>query len=227
MVQINLLQLQAQTLTTPRSSPAARCRFIHIPPVPGLFPLPSSLLSVVTTPLGRIIVSSALGEVFGAHNRPVGIIDESVDSFFTRRFGPDFARKLGSSLVHGVYAADSRKLSVRAAFPSMWKSEERGRGSVLWGEIGPPAWSSASARQAEAAKKESEEEFELDPDPVFQEVIKNASVISFKDGIEQLVGALVGALEKMPNVELRKDTAVTALSQDKDTKSIEVCESWI
>ena len=38
----------------------------------------------------------------------------------------------------GVYAADARKLSVRAAFPTLWEMEERGRGSVVRGSFSRP-----------------------------------------------------------------------------------------
>ncbi|KAH7873100.1 uncharacterized protein C8R40DRAFT_1172744 [Lentinula edodes] len=48
----------------------------------------------------------------------------------TRHFGPIFACTFGSALVHCIYSADSRQLSVRAAFPSLWAMEYRGFGSL-------------------------------------------------------------------------------------------------
>ena len=45
------------------------------------------------------------------------LYDESVDEFLTRHFGIDFAQLFGSALIHGIYAADTRMLSVRATFP--------------------------------------------------------------------------------------------------------------
>src|SRR6185437_4646091 len=77
-----------------------------------------------------LLVSSVLRDMLIWSNRPAGIDDESVDSFLSRRFGPKFARIFGSALVHGIYAADSRLLSVRAAFPSIWDAHIRGGGSV-------------------------------------------------------------------------------------------------
>jgi oxygen-dependent protoporphyrinogen oxidase len=50
-----------------------------------------------------------------------------------RRFGEPFARTFGSAMVHGIYAADSRILSVRAAFPTLWDAEEKGGGSIIRG----------------------------------------------------------------------------------------------
>lgn len=37
-------------------------------------------------------------------------------------------------MVHGIYAADSRSLSVRSAFPSLWDAEAK-YGSVLVGSV--------------------------------------------------------------------------------------------
>ncbi|TFY70988.1 hypothetical protein EVG20_g2019 [Dentipellis fragilis] len=135
---VNLLKLQSHVVTALRSSPAARNRFLHVSPTPGLQALPSSVLSLFTSPLSSLLLGAVVKETFGVANRPEGLQDESVDAFFTRRFGEQFARVMGSALVHGIYGADSRKLSVRAAFPSMWAAEEVGRGSVVWGEMGPP-----------------------------------------------------------------------------------------
>ena len=66
--------------------------------------------------------------------------DELVDSIFSRRFGDVFACTLGSALVHGIYAVDSRLLSLHAALPQLHASEARGKGLVIWGELSPPAW---------------------------------------------------------------------------------------
>ncbi|KAI0066873.1 Protoporphyrinogen oxidase [Artomyces pyxidatus] len=219
---INLLNLEPQAITTARSSPAARSRFLHFPGLPGLSPLPSSLLSVFTTPLGRLVLSSVKSEMFTPYNRPADITDESVDAFFSRRFGAVFARTLGSALVHGIYGADSRKLSIRAAFPSMWVSEEIGKGSIVWGEIGPPAWFGAGQRKAEAKIKEDEEAWELGTNADWSRQVARAAIISFKDGLETIVTALVSALEGFDNVTLRKETEVLSLGQDDTSKSFEI-----
>jgi protoporphyrinogen/coproporphyrinogen III oxidase len=117
---------------SPRASPAGQNRFLHVHPTPGLRPLPNSLFSAPTLPLGRLILKAVLTESFGRANRPPITTtttttttltaslprdqgedededegDEPVDSFFSRRFGDAFAHTLGSALVHGIYAADS------------------------------------------------------------------------------------------------------------------------
>lgn len=72
-----------------------------------------------------------LGEPFVAR-RPDGLDDESVASFFARRFGAEAARQLAGPIVSGVYADDPATLSVRSAFPSLWDAEGRA-GSVVKG----------------------------------------------------------------------------------------------
>jgi oxygen-dependent protoporphyrinogen oxidase len=136
--------------------------------------------------------------------------DESVDSFFSRRFGEAFARTLGSALVHGIYAADSRLLSLRSAFPQLRASEARGSGSVVWGELGPPAWFGSSN-----AKSQEEEEDVADRDREWEARLRRtAALFSFREGMETLVRALVEALRGFPNVALRSGTAVRRIGID-------------
>ena len=143
--------------------------------------------------------------------------DESVDSFFSRRFGEAFARTLGSALIHGIYAADSRRLSLLAAFPQLRASEKRGNGSVIWGELGPPAWlNSSSSKAANGSKSEEEEKWEGDGDEWETRFRRTAALFSFKEGMETLVRALVEALGRFPNVVLWNDTAVRRIGIDPD-----------
>ena len=152
-----------------------------------------------------------LTEPFWSDNRPAGIQgagadDESVDAFLSRRFGEDFARVFGSALVHGIYGADSRTLSVRAAFPSLWDAETKGNGSVLWGMM-----------RGGGAKKD-ENAYELGD---MLDRMKGVSVLSFKDGIEALPRALEAYLAAKQNVEILKRTSVSGLEMT-DEEHIEV-----
>lgn len=149
--------------------------------------------------------------------------DESVDSFFSRRFGEAFARTLGSALIHGIYAADSRQLSLLATFPQLRASETRGNGSVIWGELGPPAWLKSQSHEEEDETWEGDQEWET----MFR---RTAALFSFKEGMETLVRALVEALGRFPNVVLWNDTAVRRIGTDTadddsggDPSSFQVC----
>ncbi|KAM6503230.1 protoporphyrinogen oxidase [Amanita muscaria] len=216
---VHLLGLTPQLVTTPKSSPAAKSRFLHVPELSGgrgLVPLPSSLWSLLSPwseslPLARILLPAVLTEPFWSANRSLSTEveedaqDESVDSFFTRRLGHDFARVFGSALVHGIYAADSRNLSVRSAFPSLWDAETRGNGSVLLGMF-------------RSAPVKPEEVYEVGD---LVEQMKTTSVFSFKEGIEELPRALERYLVTNENVRLLKGTAVTGLRMT-DTDRVEV-----
>lgn len=66
-------------------------------------------------------------------NSPTAAADESVHSFFLRRFGPKVAAT-ASAFVHGIYAADPSTLSVRSAFQMLW-DYERSSGSLVLGML--------------------------------------------------------------------------------------------
>ncbi len=101
------------------SDERARKRYIYrrgrlhlLPGGPGEF-LASGLLS------GRGKLRIAL-EPF-APPRPEG--DETIHAFASRRIGREAADVLIDSMVSGVFAGDSRQLSLRACFPKMWQME--------------------------------------------------------------------------------------------------------
>ena len=173
--------------------------------------LPSSLWSLLSPwsesrPLSWTLLPAILSEPFGSANRPVvPEADESVDAFLTRRFGESFARVFGSALIHGIYAADSRELSVRAAFPSLWDAETRGNGSVLLGMF-------------RGGGTKDEGVYELGD---MVDRMKGVSVLSFKEGIEALPRALEKHLAAKENVEILKGTAVSSLRMTED-EQIEV-----
>jgi len=60
--------------------------------------------------------------------------DESVASFFRRRFGPEAHDRLAAPFVAGIYAGDTEKLSIGATFPRMLEVE-RTHGSLMTGML--------------------------------------------------------------------------------------------
>ncbi|MFA5786380.1 MAG: protoporphyrinogen oxidase [Actinomycetota bacterium] len=60
--------------------------------------------------------------------------DESVLSFFARRFGPEMGLLGATLMARGVYAGDPERLSVRGAFPKIVSLEDEG-GSLIRGMI--------------------------------------------------------------------------------------------
>jgi oxygen-dependent protoporphyrinogen oxidase len=162
--------------------------------------IPSSILSLLFSPLLPVMLPPVLLEPFKKANRNLENRDESVDSFFTRRFGATFARTFGSALVHGIYAADSRKLSVRAAFPAILDAEQRGMGSLVRGMLF-------------TSKKKAEESYELGK---VEEMMQGVSVYSFRDGMETLTRALETTLRAAPNVHILPGTQISSLALSKN-----------
>lgn len=56
--------------------------------------------------------------------------DESVHSFFARKFGAKTANELVPAIVAGIFAGDPKLLSVRSCFPDLVGMEAEGNGSV-------------------------------------------------------------------------------------------------
>lgn len=213
--QIHLLDLSPSLLTVPLSAPAARNRFLHLPGSHGIHRIPSSPLDVATSlwapnaHLGRTLLSALLQEPLKRRNRPLGIDDESVNDFITRRFGAEFARVFGSALVHGIYAADSRKLSLRATFPFLWDAEERGRGSVLLGSLRAPT------------RSQPDEDTSYDLGDL-RDKMRDVSVYTFQNGMATLVNALVNYLRKQPNIHMYSGVTIMALRLNQRNNRFEV-----
>lgn len=189
------------------SEPAAKTRFLHISGSSrGLSPLPSpsSLLSLITSPVSGEIFEGVQHDFWTAYNRP-NVEDESVDAFFARRFGPDFARIFASALVHGIYATDSRKLSLRAAYPMLWHAEAYGGGSVVWGALKPKPKRPADNTSYQLGDS-------------LPRLMKNAAVYSFKDGLSTLPNALVEDLRSRGNVEIRTGDPISSINLDTPFK---------
>ena len=136
--------------------------------------------------------------------------DESVDAFFTRHFGPDFARTFGSALVHGIYATDSRVLSVRSAFSMMCELEERGKGSLVRGAISEMLPGSRSRKGGRQGAVEVEA-YEL-----------GVGVFSFQDGMQTLTDAISTWPARCPHVDIVQGDRVAALSRLSRSEGSEV-----
>ncbi|KAK0203610.1 hypothetical protein DFS33DRAFT_1260662 [Desarmillaria ectypa] len=193
---VHLLGLKDSLITVPRTAAAAQKRFLYISEDGRIQSLPTSLSSLVVSPFRSILLPAVLREPFRKANRAYGLTDESFESFMTRRFGKDFARTFGSALVHGIYAADSRKLSVRAAFNFLWEAEERG-----WGSVGLGIFRSF--------QEEDVSDYEMGDIP---SGMNGVSVFSFRNGMSTLTDALKSHLMQQPNVQILSDTSVTSLN---------------
>ncbi|NWY08227.1 PPOX oxidase, partial [Nothoprocta ornata] len=127
--QVSELGLEGDVLPVPGDHPASRNRFLYVRG--ALHKLPSGLGALVrpVPPFSRALLWSGLRDLVApAGTQP----DESVHSFASRRFGAEVADIAVDSVCRGVFAGDSRALSVRSCFPALFEAERRRR-SVLLG----------------------------------------------------------------------------------------------
>ncbi|KAF7360551.1 Protoporphyrinogen oxidase [Mycena venus] len=194
----------------PKSSPAAKNRYLHVPGTPGIYKIPGPRLSYLWSELRFFIQPGINFELVRGWNRPEGVLDESLESFLTRRGHAITARVLGSAIGHGIYAADARLLSVRAAFPKLWELEEKGKGRILWYLL----TRGKKAREEEKQKADEEQrQYQLGDVP---KLMDGVSVYSFRDGMGTLADALGRAVAKNPNIRMLPGTEVTGLRFDDE-----------
>ena len=169
---------------------------LHLLPTGPLGLLSSSVLSV----RGRLRVFL---EPF-ARSKPDGI-DETIYEFASRRIGSEAAEVLIDAMVSGVFAGDTRKLSLASAFPRIAAMEEV-HGSLVWAMVSRMRERRTAKRQArELAQRgdESIEEMTCPGGPAGP----RGTLTSFKQGLDVLVEGLVAELREA----IRLDSGVTAI----------------
>ncbi|KAJ9474825.1 Protoporphyrinogen oxidase [Pseudozyma hubeiensis] len=240
---VRSLGLSERLLKVPKTAPSAQNRYLYYPD--RLAKLPSSISSLLSAlfklPFLRAIIPGVLREpgIPSRFQRPRSesqsekqrlqhrewIEDESVDSFVSRRFGKGLAENLLSAVIHGIYAGDTRKLSVRAVLPFLWEAE-RVHGSVLRSMLSTKRNKRHRALpESEAAVKAAKEdrlkqiEQELGKDVV--DSFKSISVYSFPEGVQEIVQALESRLAEHDNVKIQKGDGVRSIIVDsKGTVSL-------
>ncbi|MBI1875028.1 MAG: protoporphyrinogen oxidase [Acidobacteria bacterium] len=101
--------------------------------------------------------------------------DESIHDFAARRIGREAAALLVDPMVSGIFAGDSRTLSLRACFPKMWEMETR------YGSLVRAMFARRRARRRVAAAESALG-------------APAGRLTSFRGGMQDLVDALVRAL---------------------------------
>ncbi len=130
-----------------------------------------------------------------------------MDAFLTRHFGTDFAQMFGSALVHGIYATDSRILSMRAAFPVLCQLEESGGGSVVRGAI---AEALSQKRRSQSNVVAATEPYDLGD---VASLMNGVSVYSFRDGMQTLTDAMTRRVREQANVDVLQGDGVRTLKK--------------
>ena len=154
-----------------RARPAAANRYIFRAGALRRVPLDplSFVRSGILSPRGKLRL---LAEPLARRSRKV---DESVHEFAARRIGGEAASVLVDAMVSGVYAGDSRSLSLAATFPKMREMERR-YGSLF--------------RAMLAKRREARAEGRTSGGPAGP----GGVLTSFRDGLQEMTDALARAL---------------------------------
>lgn len=226
-LQIHDLGIEKEVIMTSKNSVAAQNRFIYYPdhlvrmPGPG-GSIPGNLYSFFTEPVFKGLVSGLWKET-RTPRRPKDLMDESVGSFISRRFGSPLADNMVSAIFHGIYAGDIYQLSARSILPQQWHLEGRD-----WSKEGPDSQKS-SVIVAMAQNFMQDETEILAHDALFIDYYKTrklrskvkeiglSSVYTFKRGIGQLTESLGNKLKERSNVTIHKNTVIKTLELARTT----------
>ena len=118
-----------QEMKTPRSAFVLAGDRLFALPVPSVLGVPTTAGAAAR--FGLLPVAARARVLLEPFVRRGAAEDESIASFFTRRFGAAAARLVAQPLLGGIHAGDTRELSVRSLFPNLVQAEAAG--SVLRG----------------------------------------------------------------------------------------------
>ncbi|HLK53385.1 MAG TPA: protoporphyrinogen oxidase [Candidatus Angelobacter sp.] len=165
-------------------------------PIPqGLeFMVPTRVWPMATTPLFSFKTKLRMaGELFSSARKNSG--DESVGEFVRRHFGQEMVDRVAGPLLAGVYGGDVESLSVRAVLPR-FAEMEREHGSLVRATL--KAQSKSQNKPQSGAK----------PQPLFS---------SLKNGMQQMIDALVGALPQ---------SAIRLQQQGITVRPVQMNDDW-
>jgi oxygen-dependent protoporphyrinogen oxidase len=156
----------------------------------SVVPGPAGLFNTVFTTRGKLRL---LKEPF-VPGRPANLEDESVASFFARRFGEEAARYGAGPMVSGVYAGDPDSLSMRSGFPRLWEAEGLG-GSVIKGFL----------------RKAKEEKARRAATGTAAPPRHRARTLTFDTGLYSLIETLQTALSARPACRIETNAAAVSI----------------
>lgn len=156
----------------------------------AVVPGPGALFNKVFSLSGKLRL---LKEPF-VRGRPADLEDESVASFFRRRFGEEAARYGAGPMVSGVYAGDPDALSMRSAFPRLWDAEGAA-GSVVRGFLRKRKTGESEPRRGGAGAAPRH----------------RARTLTFDTGLYTLIETLQSALGARPGFRLETSCPATAV----------------
>lgn len=163
----------------------------NLVPIPqGLeFMVPTRVWPMATSPLFSFATKLHMAaELFAS--APKSSNDESVGNFVRRHFGPEMVDRVAEPLLAGVYGGNAENLSLRAVLPR-FAEMERQHGSLV--------------RATLQAKAKAKNKPGNQPQPLFT---------SLKNGMQQMVDALVSALPQAAVRLRQKDLVIRPVNDD-------------
>jgi oxygen-dependent protoporphyrinogen oxidase len=116
-------------MKTPRTAFVLHGGALHPLPEPGVLGIALTAEAMARTSLFSERGKRRIAEELTISPRS-GWEDESIASFFSRRFGDEAVECLAAPLLAGIHMGDANRLSIQALFPRL-ADAERNRGSVL------------------------------------------------------------------------------------------------
>ncbi|KAG5359282.1 Protoporphyrinogen oxidase [Yarrowia sp. C11] len=162
----------------------------------SVFKSPGNLFRFLSSSVFRAMALGAFNFLVypWTRKRDPNVKDESVAEFIGRRASPALGDRMGSAILHGIYAGDHKTLSARMTLRPFY---------------GPD-------RLLKPAKLFTNEEFEELYKNLFPEAStslfdlkKFPAMFAFPQGLSGMIDVLHKHLEKSPNVEIKCNTEIT------------------
>ncbi|PKY03097.1 putative protoporphyrinogen oxidase [Aspergillus campestris IBT 28561] len=229
------LDLLDDVLLTSKNSPAARNRYIYYPDRLVCMPtisrenlwgdLFNTLRKLVNEPIFETFLMELLWERWRkAPDANPFKTDESVESFVTRRLGPEMANNIVSAVFHGIYAGDISRLSAQTLMGGLRIMEQSNRGvaSAMFQnmQMGISNMSTDDLLALESVAPQKSTEYWK----FLSSLIKGASVLTLKRGLGQLPDALAKALVQSGKVHILTNTEASAIVRSPGTSDITICD---
>lgn len=215
-------------LYTPKSSPASQNRYIYYPdhlvriPTPQkdvnlLYQLLTALQTLLTEPLFKTVPWSLIAE----RNKPDlqdSPPDESVYDYIARRFSPEIANNLVSSIYHGIFAGNIDRLSADTLMHQFWNKGSIVRSifdkSDVWHTFSDLMMQEAIITNGTRARAKH-----------LRIMGRDSATVTLKNGVGQLVDALCRHLEKSAKVEILTNADVATIDQVTESQLMVCCSS--
>ena len=214
-MQIEELGLVNELVFTKRTEPGAKNRFIYYPDrlnrLPSEAPGIGDLFSLWRTGILDGFLSMVKEPL--QPKRSVSLDDETVGSFLARRVDKRIANNIISAVFHGIYAGDIWQLSAKTLLSMAWQLEGR-YGTAVGGFFRMQSESPSSQQQVIAHPYDVEVaralQNDIDISLDLATNLKEASMFTFKDGLQTLVKGLQDAMEKTGNIDIKLNSPVSS-----------------